>query len=313
MSEWIQKQLVTFLRWSERYTGTDMVYLASGGLWLILEQISGVILSLFVAVVFGHVAGKDLYGNYKYVLSLATILGAISLSGLGDAIGQAVAKGKDGALKQGFRLNLIWSGPFFLASIGLSVYYFAVGNPFVGGSLLIVAFVQPFAASASYFTSFLFGQKDFARGAIYMMVENAITYGAVLGALFIGERAIALVAAYFIANAVSSLFFTWKTSHHARNDEKDPELLIFSTHLSVMNILGVLADRFDSIIVFTLLGPAQLATYAFSIAAPEQLKGVIKNLYGYRRNMISFWLNYLIDCTIYRPSVLNLQRRSIKY
>jgi O-antigen/teichoic acid export membrane protein len=221
-----------------------------------------------------------MYGNYKYVLSLATILGALSLSGLGDAVGQAAARGKDGALIQGFRTNLVWSGPFVLASLCVAAYYWLQGNPFVAGSMVVVAFCQPVAASSSYFASFLFGQRDFARGASYMIAESAITYGAVLAALLVGERAIMLVAAYFVSNAIASLYFTWKAQQHARNTEKDEGLFAFGAHLSVMNVIAVIADRFDSIIVFSLLGPAQLATYAFSIAAPEQLKGVIKNLYG---------------------------------
>lgn len=276
----IQGTLVRFLRWSEKYTKTDMVYLASGGFWLILEQISGIILSLAVAIAFGHYAGKDTYGNYKYVLALASLLGAVSLSGLGDAVGQAVAKGKDGALKQGFWMNLIWSGPFVLASLGVSAYYWAQGNPFVAGSLIIVAFLQPVVASSSFFASFLFGQKDFARGALYVIAENVLTYGAVLGALFFGERAILLVATYYLANALASLFFTWKAQKHARNTIPDENLFSFGAHLSVMNILGAIADKFDSIIIFTLLGPAELATYAFALAAPEQIKGLIKNTYG---------------------------------
>jgi len=280
MLGWLQNRLVAILRWSERYTGTDMVYLASGGFWLVLEQISGVLLSFSVAIVFGHLASKDLYGNYKYVLSLATVLGALSLSGLGEAIGQATARGKDGALMQGFRLNLFWSGPFFLASMGVATYYFMAGNLFVASSLIIVAFFQPLAASSSFFSTFLFGQKDFARGALYMIAENIITYGAVLVALLIGERAIALVASYFVANTAASLFFTWKAQQRARNNEKDKGLFAFGAHLSVMNVIAVIADKFDSLIVFTLLGPTQLATYTFALAVPEQLKGVIKNLYG---------------------------------
>lgn len=280
MSEWLQVRLVALLRWSERYTKTDMVYLTSGGFWLVLEQLSGVVLSLAVAIAFGHFAGKDTYGNYKFILSLAGVLGALSLSGLGEAVGQATARGKDGSLLQGFRLNLLWSGPFFLATILVSLYYFLLGNMFVAGSLLIVAFLQPLAASASFFPSFLFGQKDFARGALYVIAENIFTYGAVFLALFIGERAVMIVAAYFIANTLASLFFTWKAHKRARNKEKDDGLFAFSAHLSVMNIIAVIADKFDSIIVFTLLGPAQLATYSFALAAPEQLKGVIKNLYG---------------------------------
>lgn len=279
--DWAQDKLVALLRWSERYTKTDMVYLASGGFWLVLEQTSGVLLALGVAVVFGHMAGQDTYGNYKFVLSLASLLSILSLSGLGEAVGQAVARGKDGALLQGMRLNLRWSGLFIFGSLTLAAYYFFwLQNPFVGGSLVIVAILQPIATSSSFFTTFLFAQKDFARGAIYTIAENIFTYGAVLVALLIGERAIMLVVAYFAANAAAALFLTWKAEQRARNQDQDEGLLRFGFHLSAMKVLAVIADKFDSIIIFSFLGPAQLAIYSFAQAAPEQIKGAVKNLYG---------------------------------
>lgn len=281
MVTWLQNHVVALLRWSEKYTKTDMVYLASGGFWLVLEQVSGVLLSLAVAIVFGNFAGKDIYGNYKYVLSLAALLGAVSLSGLGDAVGQAAARGKDGAILQGFKLNLRWSGPFVLATLALAAYYvFVADNLFVALSLVIVAFLQPLSASALFFPSFLYGQRDFVRGSLYSIAMNISTYGAVLVALFLGQRAILLVATYFIARTIAALFFTWRAHRQARNTEKDEGLFSFGAHLSLMNIIAIIADKFDSIIVFSLLGPAQLATYTFALAAPEQLKGVIKNLYG---------------------------------
>ncbi len=280
MISWVQEKVVAILRWSEKYTKTDMVYLASGGFWLVLEQISGIALSLLVAIAFGHFAGKDTYGNYKYVLSLAAMLGALSLSGLSDAVGQAAAKGKDGVLKQAFWMNLRWSWPFSIAALCLSAYYCAQGNPFVSGSLVIIATLQPLVASSSLFASFLFGQKDFARGALYVMTKNLFTYGSVLAALFFGERAIMLVATYFVATSLVSLFFAWKAQRRARNGDKDEQLFSFGAHLSAMNIFGAIADKFDSVIIFSLLGPAELATYAFALAAPEQIKGVVKNMYG---------------------------------
>ena len=38
----LKKRLVHILRWSERYTKTDMVYFASGNFWLITSRVIGV-------------------------------------------------------------------------------------------------------------------------------------------------------------------------------------------------------------------------------------------------------------------------------
>ena len=55
-------------------------------------------------------------------------------------------------------------------------------------------------------------------------------------------------------------------------------MLKYGFHLSIMGILSAIADKVDSIAVFTLLGPAQLATYTYAIAMPEQIKGFTKNI-----------------------------------
>lgn len=281
MGTWLQNHVVALLRWSERYTKTDMVYLASGGFWLVLEQMAGMLLSFALAIAFGHFASKDLYGNYKYILSLAGILSAVSLSGLGDAMGQSVTKGFDGVLMQSFRLQLRWSLPFVFATLATSCYYFWIAqNEFVAGSLIIVALLQPLLSSVSYFAGFFYAQKDFVRGSLYSIGMNALTFLALLSALFLGERAIILVGTYFAAKTLFTAYGFWKAYTHRRNDTEDTSLFGFSAHLSAMNVIGAIADKIDSVIIFTLLGPAQLATYAFAIAMPEQLKGVMKNLYG---------------------------------
>ncbi|MEN9413437.1 MAG: hypothetical protein RLZZ342_524 [Candidatus Parcubacteria bacterium] len=281
MRERLQARIVALLRWSEKYTKTDMVYLASGGFWLVLEQAAGMALSFALAIAFGHFASKDMYGNYKYILSLAGLLSAVSLSGLGDAMNQSVARGYDGALTQSLRLQARWSLPFVLVTLGTAAYYsWIADNEFVAGSLVIVALLQPVLASVSIFASFFYAQKDFVRGSLYSIGMNTITFLALLAALFLGERAIMLVGTYFVVKTLAAAYGFWKAYRHRRNDTEDPALFGFSAHLSAMNVIGAIADKIDSVIIFTLLGPAQLATYAFALAIPEQIKGVAKNLYG---------------------------------
>lgn len=280
MVDTLKTRLTAVLRWSERYTKTDMVYLASGGFWLVLEQAVGVFSSLFIAVMFGHFAGQDTYGNFKYIVSLAGLLSALSLSGLGNAVAQSTAKGFEGALAEGFWVNLRWSGPFVLGSLAVAAYYGITGNQFVAASALIVAALQPFLSSALLFNAFFTGKRDFSRSALYMSVFNIISALVVVLALFLGGRAIAIVGAYFVSRTALALYLAWRARRHARNSERDPGLFNFSAHLSLMGLIGAIGDKFDSIITFTLLGPAGLAVYTFAIAAPEQLKGVVKNMHG---------------------------------
>ena len=255
-----------------------MVYLTSGGSWLLAEQVVAAVCALILAVAFGHFASKDLYGNYKYVLSLASLLGAFSLSGINIAMTQSIARGHEGALKQGVRLNLRWSIGIPIIALAIGLYYLITGNPFVAISMCIVALFVPLINSFTLFDTFLLGTRKFSTSASYAMSTNVIIAGALIAVLLFGQRAIFVVLAYFVVNAALDVFFYWRSCRLIKNDEKDPELLRYSFHLSTMGVIGVIADKIDSIVIFTLLGPAQLAIYAYAIAIPEQIKGLLKNI-----------------------------------
>ena len=274
----LQERVVAVLRWSEKYTKTDMLYLASGGFWLTLELVIAAFFSLALAVVFGHFASKDLYGNYKYVLSIAALISGFSLSGIGTAITQATARGKEGALRQGFLLNLRWSAPMVVLALCIAAYYFLQGNNFLALSLCVVAALSPLLYSFSLFDNFLIGRREFSRSAAYSVLGNVASTAVLVAALFFGERAIILVIAYFAVNIATSTFFYIRTARRAHNSETDPGMLNYGFHLSLMSVVGAIADKIDSIIVFTLLGPAQLAVYTYAIAMPEQIKGIVKNV-----------------------------------
>lgn len=275
----VKSTSLRFLRWSEKYTKTDMVFLVSGGSWLFFEQAAGAVFALVLAFVFGHYASQDTYGNYKYALSLAAVLSAFSLTGFSTAITQATSRGHEGSLAQGFGINLRWSVPMVLIGFAAAIYYYVQGNTFLTIALAIIAVTSPFLNGFALFDSFLIGRREFKRTAIYTVITNALPVIAVIIALFfLGKRAIYLVITYLIVSTAINAFFYLKSVRSAKNTIEDPQLFRYGFHLSLMGVLGVIADKIDSIAVFTVLGPAQLAVYTYAIAIPDQVKGVVKNI-----------------------------------
>ncbi|HQT83008.1 MAG TPA: oligosaccharide flippase family protein, partial [Candidatus Paceibacterota bacterium] len=105
----LKSRLHLFLKRIERYTKMDMVYLARGSFWSIAGQVSASLIALTLSVAMARYVPKDIYGQYKYVLAIVSTLSAFSLSGIGTAVLQSVARGFDGALADGFKANLRWS------------------------------------------------------------------------------------------------------------------------------------------------------------------------------------------------------------
>ena len=89
-------KIYKILRYSEKYTKTDMVYLAKGEFWLVSGQIISSAATFLLAIAFANLLPKETYGIYKYVLSIFGLLAISTLRGVEAALSQAVAKNYDG-------------------------------------------------------------------------------------------------------------------------------------------------------------------------------------------------------------------------
>ena len=102
-------------------------------------------------------------------------------------------------------------------------------------------------------------------------------YSALIIAAFASASALLLLAVHFIAQGIA-LFIAHRRALrvHPPNDTTDDETSAFGGHLSVMGVLGTIAQQLDNFLVFHFLGPATLAVYAFATAIPDRLGGLLK-------------------------------------
>ena len=278
--ERLKNRTVSVLKWLEKYTKTDMVYLAKGGFWGIVSQITTMLMVFGLAVAFGHLVPKDTYGQYKYVLSIVSLLGTLSLTGLGTATLQSITRGYEGTLKYAFWQNIRWSIFFFIGSGLVSVYYFLHGNLMLGLSMLMVGCLWPFFNSTNLYESLLIAKKDFRRSSIYFdIIGNLVPYACLFGTMFLTKNPLWFVAVYIISNTLIGLILYLRiVSIYKPNDKVDPHMMNYSKHLSAMSILSGISENLDQILVFHYVGAVELAIYNFATAIPDQIKGPIKNL-----------------------------------
>jgi O-antigen/teichoic acid export membrane protein len=271
----VKNLAVAVLRWSERYTKTDMVYLASGGFWLVLGQFGAALTSFVFSLVVARYLDPNVYGSYRYILSLVTIIGAVSLTGLGTTIIRDTAQGIYSSLRSGYWLNLRWSFPMLIGFVGIATYYSFKGAHELAIGIGIAGIATAFINSAALFNAYWSGKKDFLRQTLYWSVANITTVGATIAAIFLSNDLVIIVATYFIASALANgTLYLLTSSHFPGNVGKrmDKDAL----HLSILNFLNTVSGNIDKIIVYQLLGTAQLAVYTFALAIPEQLRAVLK-------------------------------------
>ncbi len=275
----IKQKIYNLLRWSEKYVKTDMVYLAKGGFWLTLRQMVSAVFGLLLIIAFTNYLSKEIYGTYKYVLSIASILAIPTLTGMGTSIVKSVARGYEGSFIPALKTKLSWGIFSSLASLGLSGYYFFQKNITLAICFLIAACFLPLLNSFNLYTSFLNGQKKFKLQVKYNIITQIIATAFLLIVLFFTKNLFLLIFTYFFSYTILHFIFLKITIKKTRlNQRQDPQAISFGKHLSLINVIGIIASQLDKILIWHFLGSTSVAIYLIATSIPVKIKDFLKSI-----------------------------------
>lgn len=273
----MKEKFYQFLRWSEQYTSTDMIYLAKGGFWLTLGQIISAGSSFILAIAFANLLPKEIFGTYRYILSIAGILGIATLTGMNTAITQSVSRGYEGALFDGLKTKIRWGLLGGFAGLAIAGYYFFQGNNTLAAGFLVVALFTPFFDSIGVYYAHIQGKKRFDLDAKYGSITQIVSVLILIAVLFFTKNAVLILLAYFGSFTILRLiFFRSALKTLPPNQNHDPETIAYGKHLSLIDAVNVGTSYLDRVLIWHYLGPAQVAIYHFSLAMPEQIKEFVK-------------------------------------
>lgn len=269
----LRTRLYSLLRSAERYTRIDMVYLAKSGSLLTGADAILAVASLAVSVLVAAFVPKETFGIYRYLIALAGIAAAVSLSGMNNAIARAVAIGREGSFVQSLWLQARFALVQVLVLGAVAAYYFIKGNTTYGISLTAIALISPAASVLNTYSAFLNGKKDFWRMAWWRVEGGLLQSAMLIAVIFTSPTVLGLVIAYFLTSLLTNGFFLWRTfKAYEPKGPADQKDLTYGKHLSVMNAAGILAAQLDALLIYHLLGPVSLATYSFAVLIPDRLR-----------------------------------------
>lgn len=275
----LKNKIYNLLRWSEKYTKTDMVYLASGGFWLTTGQVVSSLSSLLLAIAFANLLPKETFGVYKYVLSIASILSIPTLSGMSTAITQAIARGYDGSFVPALKTRIRWGLLGGLLGITLAGYYYINNNIDLTISFLIASIFLPIMDPLSSYNSILHGKKMFKQYSKYFVLTKVFSVSTLIATIFLTNKLSLILLAYFVSWTLTHFIFLKITLNKIiLSDKKDNKTIKYGKHLSFINLLGAITGQLDKILVFHYMGATELAIYSFAIIPIEQTKGILKNI-----------------------------------
>lgn len=267
------------LRKTERYTKTDMVYLASGSFWLFLKTFLTVGIAFGLSIAFANFLPKETYGEYKYIFSIFGFLAIPTLMGMGTAVTKSVARGYEGTPVAAIKTKIYWGFLGSFASLSVALYYFTQENTRLAGAFCIIAVFLPFVDTFSMFNTILTGKKLFKISVLYETSIQAISAATIALALFLTDNILAIIASYFISYTLSRfIVFRIIVKRYVANNNIEKTAISYGMHLSAMEILSNISETVNSILLWHFAGAAPVAIYSFAKAIPSQISSALQRI-----------------------------------
>jgi len=275
-----KQKIIGVLRWSQKYTQTDMVYLAVGGFWLTLWQFFYSLSTLLLSIVFANLLAKETYGSYCYIISIAGILAAPTLFGMNTAVVRAIAKGYEGSLLPALKARLRWGVLGSAASLAIAGYYYFISNNItLAVCFLVVATFISMMDSFTVYQGFWNGKKLFGIQVKYNIIIQVLTVAAIITTLLLTKNLFLIILSYFASYTFFRFVFLQITLRKISPGSKaDPGAISYGKHLSLMGAVGIIADYLDRIIIWHQLGAVSVAVYFFAVSLPQEIEGILKNI-----------------------------------
>jgi len=277
--DYMKSKAIQLLKWSEKYTKTDMIYFAKGGFWLSIGSFVSNVSVFVIAIAFANLLPKEIYGTYKYVISIATMLSFFTLQGMSDSVTQSVARGYEKMFIEVTKTKMKWGLLGGFAGIGVAAYYYLNGNILLATSFAIIALFIPIWNTFNIYNPLLTGRKRFDISFKYHFVSQVFILISIVGALFLTDNLFILLITYFSSWSLVRIFFYFRTLRiYPLNNKVDSDVVSFGKHLSFAQIISAFAEQLDKILLWHFIGPVGLATYFFALAPVKVLGEPLKNI-----------------------------------
>lgn len=278
----LKRRALRVLRWSERYTKTDMVYFVSSNFWLTGGRLLAVMSGLALTVVLANALDPTTFGIYKYVLAGAAFIAAFSLTGLNPAVARAVAQGNRNIVPHAFRMGVLWSLPASLIALGVGAYYLSQGNVPLGVGFLLVSLTTPLTNNLGMTKAVFQGLGDFKTGTLYWIPRALFPVAALIATVLITENVVVILCVYFLSNALAA-WALYRATIAKANIQDVPqdteEVSLYGKHMSVLGFLLQVGNQIDQLLLWHFAGPVQLAIYAFALAPVREFRNFSENFF----------------------------------
>ena len=240
----------------------------------------GMLCGFFVTWLFANFLEKRTFGTYSYLLAVISFMSIFSMTGMGIAVSRAAAIGLDGVYREALLISLKWS---LLGS--LVVFFFASNFLFLWHDyqisliLSMIAFIFPLLSPCTLYHSYFRGKEKYGfSAALSVFVVTTKSLLITLVVLMWPGNLLLLFAATFLPQISFNTCLTVILVRLVANKASDTESLKFGKKVQGVVVLETISSLINTLVIPAFLSLEELAAYAISIAIPECLRALLKNI-----------------------------------
>ena len=260
----------------------DAHYFVRGGFWLSLSQLITILAGILTTSLFAKYLTESEYGTYRYLLTLVAIFSYFSLTGIGQSLLQAAAKGFNNFYKESFKTNLLYNSGVVISAFCGFIYYFLNENIVLSLGCLLIMLLQPVINLFQYTPTTLIGSKKFKESTLLQSLKTVFVTSTALASILVTQNVLILFSAYLVANALVNLISTWYFRQTTENNvtplKQQNKLITYAKGTTVRHLILNLSGKLDIVILFTQVGAMEVAAYSIATLIPDQVRGFVKNM-----------------------------------
>lgn len=266
---------------ASRWLKNKIIKTSYGGNWNALGALISIFLSIATSIVLAARLPQEIFGLYKYAYTIVGFFSAFTLSGIQTTLLHNAARGNGNMLIAARALYIRNAVPYMICIALYASYALYSGNGIAFAGTIFIGGIGLIATNAAgMYMSILAGKELYRTGVkISAIIATCQAIATICAALITNNIAtITTVSLFFTLLPTIYFYHTHKTHYGAEPSvntiadmEKESRLLT-GTHIA-----AALSNYGDKIIVFNMLGAANLASYAIADDIVVFGRGIIKS------------------------------------
>ncbi len=275
-------------RLNRNFLQLDLRYFFRNSFYNILAYAISIVCTLLITYLIANKISSNDTGIYRYIYSWYGIISGVMLSGITTSLTISIAKGYN-SLRSAFFYKAFCSIFGVCASLVVAGYYFYNDNSTLSIGFILLGLSIPLLELSGLYSSYLQGREDFKKASTLTIFNKISTLLLMLIFIYILHYTNShslLISNVFLVGITQTVYVysLAKKDKERQNipakhlNKKDPTLLPYAIHLTLMGVIFTIGQQADKLILFSMFGSTTLAAYWIATTIPLEAQRFIAQI-----------------------------------